>query len=155
GHSAYIFWTRQPSVFSFREYLDKPQSEQVRALIESVHRAKPTSRIDDDAFYCAALSAHGGRAVVRDWIDTTLARVKETLVRWFERQMVVGPWGEPPRAFGVVALAGTTVRTLNELTSGITDSLIHSALVGTTLPLSLLSAALRRIQADQTITHAR
>jgi CRISPR-associated protein Csd1 len=155
NQTAYVFWTRQPTPFSIYDFLAKPQPEQIKALIESVRHGRPATDINDDAFYCAALGAHGGRAVVRDWIDTTLSRVRENLARWFERQMVVGSWGELSHPFGILALAASSVRVLKDLGPTATDSLIRCALTASPLPPSLLFAALRRVQAEQAVTDAR
>jgi CRISPR-associated protein Csd1 len=155
NQTSYVFWTRQPTVFSLRDFLTKPQPEQVKALIESVHRGRQAADVKDDTFYCAALGAHGGRALVRDWIDTTLTRVREMLAHYFEAQGIVGPWGEPPHSFAVSVLASSTVRILKDLSPTATDSLIRCALTGSPLPPSLLFAALRRVQVEQEVPPAR
>jgi len=155
GCSAFIFWTRDASEFSFRDFLTAPQPENVHALIESVRTGRRAADFKDSAFYAAALSASGGRVVVRDWIDTTIAQVRSSLARWFERQSIVGTSGEPPRPFGITALAGATVREPRDLGAPVPRALIRSALTGTPLPFDLLYEAVRRNRAEQGVTHAR
>jgi CRISPR-associated protein Csd1 len=155
GGSAFIFWTREPSEFSFRDFLTTPQPEQVRSLIESVRTGRPAADFKDGAFYAAALSASGGRVVVRDWIDSTIGQVRASLSRWFERQSIVGPFGEPPRPFGITALSGATVREPRDLGPPTPRALIRAALTGAPLPFDLLYEAVRRNRAEQRVTHAR
>ena len=71
--------------------------------------------MEENRFYAATLSASGGRAVVRGWIDIALHTVQESLANWFQRQSIVQPYGEPPRPLGVRALAAATVRDLKDL----------------------------------------
>jgi CRISPR-associated protein Csd1 len=155
NETAYVFWTCEQVTFSIRDFLDKPAPEAVRELMKSAITGKRSADLDSPKFYCAALSAHGGRAVVRDWIDTTLSAAQRNLALWFKAQEVCGPWGEESRPFGVFALAVSTVRAAKDLPPGTTDSLISAALNGQSLPSNLLAAALNRIQAEQEVTHAR
>jgi CRISPR-associated protein Csd1 len=153
--SAFIFWTREHSDFSFRDFLTNPQPEQVRALIDSARSGKPPADLKDSAFYAAALSASGGRVVVRDWIDTTVGQVRQHLTQWFERQSIVGAYGDEPRPFGLTALAGATVRELRDLRPPVPRALLRAALTGAPLPFDLLYEAVRRSRAEQTVTQPR
>lgn len=153
--SAFIFWTREPSEFSFRDFLTNPRPEQVRALIDSVRAGRITAELKDTAFCAAALSASGGRVVVRDWIETTVNQVRANLTQWFERQGIVGAFGEDPRPFGLTALAGATVRELGDLDPPLLCALLRSAMTGTPLPFAVLDAAVRRNRAEQGVTQSR
>ena len=154
--TAFIFWTREETTFSFAQYLREPQAEDVRALLGTLHRGGYASEVDPNAFYAAALSASGGRAVVRDWLDTTVGQAKRHLALWFERQRLVGPWGEEPKPLGLFALAGSTVRDPNaDLAPPIMRSLVRAALTATPLPIDMLYQAVRRNRADQGLTYPR
>ncbi len=156
GRSAFVFWTRDASQdFSFREFLSNPRPEQVRALIDSVRTGRGAGEFGDSGFYAAALSASGGRVVVRDWIDTTLSQVRARLAQWFERQSIAGPFGEEPRPFGITALAGATVRELRDLAPAVPRALLRAALTAAPLPFDLLYEAIRRNRAEQTVTQTR
>lgn len=161
GHIAiagavFIFWTRDPEAeFSFRDFLDDPRPEQVRALIESARTGRRAADFRDSAFYAAALSASGGRVVVRDWIDTTVSQVQRNLARWFERQRITDAYGGEPRPFGITALAGATVRKLRDLAPPVSRALLRAALTGAPPPFDLLYEGVRRNRAEQGITHAR
>ena len=49
---------------------------------------------EPNQFYALGLSASGGRAVVRDWIEMSIPEVMQNLVRWFEAQEIVNPFGQ-------------------------------------------------------------
>ncbi len=153
---AFIFWNRDPSeAFSLRDLLAKPRPEQVHALIDSVRTGRTAAPLKESAFYAAALSTSGGRVVVRDWIETTVGQISARLTQWFHTQSIVGPYGEEPRPFGLIALAGATVRELRDLSPSVPRALLRSALTGAPLPFDLLYGAVRRGRAEQGVTHSR
>ena len=155
GGTAFLFWTREKVEFSFREYLTDPKPEQVRALVDSVRSGKTMEEVDETAFYATSLSGSGGRAVVRDWIDTTIGEVRRHLSEWFQRQAVVNSLGENPQPLGLYSLAVCTVREAGDLTPPVPRSLLRAALAGTPLPMDLLYQAVRRNRAEQSITRPR
>ncbi len=155
GGAAFIFWTREDIGFSWRSYFDNPDPEQVRQLLASPYTGKWTPEIDDVAFYATSLSGSGGRAVVRDWIDTTVGEVKEHLKRWFQLQDIVDPYGNDGRPLGLYALATATVREAGDLGPPTPRALLHAALQGTPVPHGLLYEAVRRNRAEQGITRPR
>lgn len=158
GGAVFIFWTKQPVEFNPFTYLRDPQPEQVRALLQTVNRGQSdaiNAVEDDTAFYATALSGSGGRAVVRDWIDTTVAGAKENLSRWFRLQRIVDPMGEEPRPLGLYPLAAATVRDAGDLAPPVPRAMLRAALTGTPLPRALLFQAVKRNRAEQTVTRPR
>jgi CRISPR-associated protein Csd1 len=156
GGAALVFWTKDDNPFSLRDWLDTPHPEQVRALIEAVRSGKPLPQVDATAFYAAILSGSGGRTVVRDWIDATVAEVKQRLAYWFAGQSVVGPWGEEPKSWGVFALAAATVRDASKDLGPVTPrALWRAALAATPVPSSLLWQAVQRNRAEGKVTAQR
>ncbi len=160
GGAAFIFWTRQEVGFDVLTYVTDPKPEQVRDLVASVltGRSNANAGVDDTAFYATALSGSGGRAVVRDWMDTTVGEVKKALGGpggWFRRQSIVGPYGEFPRPLGINALAYATVRESRDLAPPVPRALLHAALTGAPLQWDLLYQAVRRNRAEQRVTRPR
>lgn len=156
GKVAFIWWTRAEVPFALLDYFDKPTPEQVRALLTAVSDGRPPAGVDQTAFYAVSLSASGGRAVVRDWLDTTLGEVKRNLGVWFARQAVVSEWGDEPRPLGLYGLAAATVRDLNaDLAAQTPRALLRGALTGAPLPWDLLYQAVRRNRAEQNVTRQR
>jgi CRISPR-associated protein Csd1 len=116
----------------------------------------PRPPVDETAFYATALSGSGGRAVVRDWVDTTVGAVKQSLARWFALQQIVGPDGAEWRPFGVYELAAATVRDpRTDLDPAVPRGLIRAALTGAPVPPGLLYQAVRRNRAEQRVTRSR
>jgi len=156
GNAALVFWTREESGFRFFDLLDRPAAEDVASLIEGVRKGRRGPEIDDTDFYAAVLSASGGRAVVRDWIDTTVGEAKRHLADWFEGQRIVDAYGGPPRPLGIYALASATVRDVERGLPPTTPRLLWAAaLTGAPLPPGLLYQAVRRNRAEQDVTRPR
>ena len=156
GGMAFVAWTREPVSFSFTTYLSQPTPELVTDLLRSLQRGGPVPPVDATAFYGLVLSGSGGRAVVRDWIDTTVGQAKVSLARWFERQRIVGPSGEEHRPLGLYALAAATVREpRRDLSPVLPRALLHAALTGGPLPWDVLYQAVRRNRAEQTVDRSR
>jgi CRISPR-associated protein Csd1 len=155
--AAFVFWTRgMQAGSSLRDYFVQPNSEQVRSLLDSVQTGQRMPEMDDTALYATVLSGRGGRAVVRDWIDTTVGEARRRLAAWFARQRIVGAWGEEPRPLGLYALAAATVREpRTDLAPPTARALWRAALTSTPEPMGLLYQAVRRNRAEQTITCQR
>ncbi len=149
GDVAFIFWTKGRTSFAFRRPLETPDPEEVRALIAAAWSPVKPELVDDTRFFAAALSASGGRVVVRDWLDATLVEAKASLGRWFAQQAIVSPNGETWKPHGLFALASSTVRDIRDLPRPLPRALLHSALTGAALPPDILAAALRRVRAAQ------
>lgn len=156
GGAAFIFWTREDVGFDLRSYFSDPQPEHVRSLLESLRSGGHIPEVDDSKFYATILSGSGGRAVMRDWIDTTVGDVKRHLACWFRNQAIVGAYGEEPRPLGLYALAAATVRdAARDLAPPTPRALLHAALTGGPIPAGLLFQAVRRSRAEQGVTRPR
>lgn len=153
--SAFVFWTRAEIPFDFGGVLKEPEAQDVRFLLRGLREGRFYDQLDASAFYSAVLSASGGRAVIRDWVDTTVGAALVNLGRWFEGQALADDRGGEARAFGLYQLAGATVRELRDLPPTTPRALIRSALAGTPLPLGLLYQAVRRNRAEQGVTRPR
>ena len=170
GDAAFVFWTRDNMTFDVQSLMTKPGAADVRALLESVGRGRHAALDDDLPFYAAALSASGGRAVVRDWLDTTVANAAENVARWFRLQRIVDPRDEDPagvnpRPLGLFALAASTVRDVRrDLPVSTPRALFRAAIGGTPLPTDIAYQAVRRCRGkpkrfrgrpEPRVTHAR
>jgi CRISPR-associated protein Csd1 len=152
----FAFWTKEPvSGFTFATWYDDPEPQSVRELINAVRTGKWNPDVDETPFYAVSLSGSGGRAVVRDWVDTTIGQVKSSLADWFQGQAVVDNWGEEPRPLGIRALASATVRDLKDVKSPTYRALLRAGLSHTPLPWNLLQQAVRRNQSERDVTRPR
>ena len=152
--SVSVFWTREEQQFDLHTILDNPEPQMVQALLESVYSGRWTE-LDESAFYALSLSASKARAVVRDWLDTTVKSTKENLVLWFNRQHIVPVGTNENRYYGLMALARSTVLEPKDLPITIPRQLLRTACTGAPLPWSLLHQAIRRCHAEQKVTRPR
>ena len=156
GGADFLFWTRKKSDFDLMTLLNEPNPDQVRSLLSSIRTGRRDPEPEDDsAFFALVLSGSGARAVVRDWMDTTVGQVMGGLSRWFRLQGIVQPSGESPRYLGLNSLAYSTVREPRDLAPPLPRALLRAALTGTPLNLDLLYQAVRRNRAEQRVTHPR
>ena len=161
GNSTFIFWTRsETDEFDFGTLMREPDPATVKALVDSVRRGRRTAIANAAEFYAAALSASGGRAVVRDWIDTTVGNVMENVTRWFDLQQITDPrdddpTGENPPPLSLFRLAVSTVRKPADLPATTVNALFNTALKGTPLPLEVAFQAVRRNRAEQHVRRER
>ena len=154
GNGVFVFWTREQAQFNLFTALNDPDPLQVQALLETVWTGRWTE-VDEEPFYALALSASGGRAVVRDWLDTTVGHAKQNLAAWFQRQRIMSWSEETSRYYGLRALALATVREARDLPVTTPRALIRGALTGAPLPLGILHQVVRRNQAERDVTRPR
>ena len=156
GPLAYLFWTKEEVPFSVASLLSRPDPDEVRALISSVFRGRRSAlEVDGSPFYATALSASGGRVVVRDWLETTVRHAKQNLARYFKLQQIVKWDGSESAPFNLFTLAASTVREAKELQAHPPQVLLYMALKGGSLPRWLLFQAVKRNRAEQGITRPR
>lgn len=154
GGAAFVFWTREETPFSVRSFIDRPDAEEVRALIASAQIGRSVA-LDETEFYAVSLTGSGGRAVVRDWLDATVADVKRSLSRWFRMQRIVKWNSSDPGPLSLYQLARATVPDMQDLPPTTPKALLRTALTGAPLPSALLYQAMRRNHAEQKLTHPR
>ncbi|TSA11623.1 MAG: type I-C CRISPR-associated protein Cas8c/Csd1 [Deltaproteobacteria bacterium] len=159
GSLVYLFWTLEPAGFNIASLFSHPQAEDVRALIKSARSGKPFAALDTQAFYATALSASGGRVVVRDWLETTVGQVKGHLARWFALQNLVDwdgaegkPYGLFTLALGLIPQKGDMQR---DLPPNAPRAMLKAALQGGPLPSWIMFQAIRRNRAEQQLTRPR
>ncbi|MGQ9688433.1 MAG: type I-C CRISPR-associated protein Cas8c/Csd1 [Desulfobaccales bacterium] len=159
GSLLYLFWTRQETGFNIATFFSQPQPEEVKELLRSAPKGRFYTTIDTEAFYATALSASGGRVVVRDWLETTVGEVKEHLARWFTLQDIVDWDGSAGSPYGLFTLARSLIPQKGDLQRdlppNVPKALFKVALQGGPLPSWLLFQAIKRNRAEQALTRPR
>ena len=113
-------------------------------------------QIEASDFFALALSASGGRAVVRDYLETSVPRAKKSLADWFRFQSLIEPDGSDGRPLGTYRLAASLYHDANrDMVADVPQSLLRCALHGGPLPDGLLFQAVKRNRAEQGITRPR
>jgi len=153
GSLVYLFWTREPTGFNIVNLYSQPKPEEVKALLASARSGKPRTDLDAQAFYATALSASGGRVVVRDWLETTVGQVKEHLARWFSLQEIVDWDGSEGRLYSLRQLANSLIPgkgdSQRDLPPNTPRVLLKTGIQGGPLPFWLLFQAIKRNRAEQ------
>lgn len=166
----FCFWTRDPTEEDWT-VLTRADPEQVKRLLAQPRAPSGDPALDPNRFYALCLSGVGGRAMVRQWIEETVPRVRDNLRRWFSELAVrldrplkdkegrlwasageehhAWPLWQLERSLGRRGDRGT------EVIPHLPNVLFQAAIRGTPLPDSVLAAAIRRIQVEHDIPPAR
>ena len=145
GGLVYVFWTDKGGDELMALALDSPEDSQVRDALQAVWTGKQSRTLRTDAFHGLALSASGGRAVVRDWLTTTVDHAYGNLKDWFDAQSMVMPDGTEGPPQGVKRLARSLYRDPSkDMIPAVPQALVQSALHKVPVPRSLLSKAVMR-----------
>ena len=125
GNTALIFWTKEEVEFDFLSALDDPDPLQVHTMLQTVQTGQRAD-VDEEPFYALTLSASGSRAVIRDWVETTIGNAKLQLSTWFQRQHITSQSGAMPQYYGIRALARATVREVHDLPTSTPVTLLRA-----------------------------
>jgi CRISPR-associated protein Csd1 len=159
GSTIYVFWTKQETVFNPLAFLTKPSAEEVDALLRSPFTAQEAASLDTskiNQFYALALTANNARAVVRDWLETTIPNAQANLQRWFQSQQMVDPYGAIHRPLSIYTLAASVYRDASkEMQPTAPTALIRNALHGDRIPEEMLVKLIRRNRTERDVTYPR
>lgn len=156
--TAVCFWAANPggeTVTNLLLALLDADPGQVEELYRSVWRGERASVEDTSAFYALTLSGAQGRAIVRDWLESTVAEVTDNLASHFADLAIVR---NTPLAKGQQHPPAFPLRTLMQslavrgdqksVPAALAGQMVHAALGGTSYPLSVLQRALERSRAE-------
>ncbi len=170
---AYTFWSRSPVAFNLNAVYVKADEDAVKDLYESLNhptQRESISETEANEFYVLALSASGARAIVRDWIETHLPSVQRNIAQWFRDLTITtdplwkynsGAGMALPDRFGAFSLhtlcrsVGRKTKQGWEVPIDLSSRLFRAGLTGSSLPDSVLDAALRRVRDDHDIPPPR
>jgi len=128
---------------------------EVGEVYRSLWRGKPPAIKDPSAFYALTLSGAQGRAIVRDWFESTVAEVADHLAQHFADLAIVRNTPKPkdhdlPPHIPLRALLRSLAPQGKDdaIPAPLAAELVDAALRGTPYPLSLLQRALERARAE-------
>ncbi|GAA1579287.1 type I-C CRISPR-associated protein Cas8c/Csd1 [Actinomadura kijaniata] len=160
--SVLTWWLRTPDTFDPMLF-EQPSTTEVKALLDEVYQGKHRTQANPNDFYALTLSANQSRVVVRDWVETPVAQIKEHLAAWFTDHGSFDRWSDgihyvPLRT--LVRASGRWDRVTKQYVPGtaahgLERDLLRAALHGTPPPSSLLPQLLQRIRSDHNIDLAR
>lgn len=160
GGIAYAFWTREPTdeLPVMQRMFNAPKPEEVRELLKAAIEGgaaltRPQAMQGRaNAFYAAGFTRHEGRAVMLNWLETTVDRALVNLARYFALQTVPLRYANQDPFFSLGKLVGSLSLPPRpgkgvELDSRALDGIVQMALNGGALPDWILFQAVRRNRA--------
>lgn len=161
GESLFLFWTREPEPTDFMDQLESPTTEAVAKLLGAPPEGQPNdASIDENEFYCLALSNNTVRFIVRDYLEESLPKARANVAAWFRDLKIASThkddFGCPIATFPLWALAAsmTAPKSGNQPNwPRINDQvprLMAAALKNNEAPLpdSILASCLQRLRAE-------
>lgn len=155
------YWSNSSAAESFLDVvgslLDASDPAEVGEMYRSLWSGRPAKINDAGAFYALTLSGAQGRVIVRDWFETTVARVGQNLARHFDDLAIVRNTPQPKgRALPehlqlnllLSALAPFGKR--ENIPDALAAAFVRAALQGTAYPYSILQRAVERARAEAT-----
>jgi CRISPR-associated protein Csd1 len=157
-NTAVCFWSPAPrgdDVASALLALLDANPDAVRELYRSLWKGESAAIEDPAAFYALTVSGSQGRAILRDWLETSVREVAEHLADHFRDLAIVRntppPKGKehPPALPLRVLLRSLAVRGADkEIPAALSAQFVHAALKGNPYPLAVLQRALERSRAE-------
>jgi len=152
GGTLFLFWTREPADTEFVMALEA-DADQITKLLENVATGKRGDAVSNaNEFYLLAVSGNSARAIVRDYLEQRLDKVRESIQKWFQDLSIGDPsreyQGRPNGSFPMWMLANATALESDRVAPDTHIRLMHAALAGGPLPDSVLAACLGRLRAD-------
>lgn len=165
GDASTVFWAAKdhPSEEQFIAWLnpdpDDPDqgTEIIRALYTAPQSgAKPLDE-DDTPFYVLGLAPNVARIAIRFWHQSTVGELARCIRQYFDDIRIVHRPQEPEFLSLYRLLTATALQNKSEnIPPNLAGDFMKAILAGTSYPRTLLTAALRRVRAEQgNVTYAR
>lgn len=150
--SVVVFWTREDNeTADVLLSLLSPSSgddEQLRAMFEAAWKGLAPRDVDTTPFYALTLGGNAARVVVRDWLETTAAEVKDNVRRYFADLGLDGDDSPLSIARLLRSLQANPAASGDKraLPPALSARLVNAALRGVPFPRELLHAGLARLR---------
>ncbi|MGH9688388.1 MAG: type I-C CRISPR-associated protein Cas8c/Csd1 [Candidatus Acidiferrales bacterium] len=158
SNTVVCFWSPEPSAENFCSVfvgLLEANPDTVKELYRSIWNGTMPHIEDKSAFYALTLSGTQGRAIVRDWFESTVTDVAMNLGQHFADLQIVRITPKPrakdlPPQFALsmllrsLAVQGDSERVPPPLVADLVEAALH----GTLYPFSILQRAVERARAE-------
>ena len=160
--TAMVFWTKENERVDELDFLEAPDPAEIAKLIDSVKSGNEKSGkyLETDKFYACSLSGAAARISVRDWIETSLCGLRESIAGWFS-DISMASYSKDSgnietRYSKIYDLARSCQRRNSDGSSDTNDttlprvatSLWNAALKGSRPPLWILAKVIQRVSKD-------
>ncbi|WP_426735037.1 type I-C CRISPR-associated protein Cas8c/Csd1 [Myxococcus faecalis] len=144
--SVLVFWTNSTAEQESQllALLD-PTEEDLRRLLEAPLIGLEPGALDAKRFYAVTLAGNSGRVAVRDWFQTSVGEVKESLRRYFADLRLGAAAQDKPTPIWRL-LKAVEAPSGRGLSPDVATRMLGAALRGQPFPRQLLSAALDRLR---------
>ena len=162
GDASTVFWAEQASpmevVFKRAiESVESPQDwEEIKTLYRSPELGVAPIMRDETKFYVLGLAPNASRIAIRFWHNGTVGRVAQTMARHFaDLKIIHGP--KEPDHLPLFWLLKTTAALgkADNIPPNLGGDFMKAILDDRPYPRTLLSAAVRRARAEQSIPYVR
>lgn len=162
GDATCVFWADRPSVaediFNFGldpgRFEDESRANEIGNLLHRTVEGEAVVPDQDVGFHVLGLSPNASRLSVRFWISGTAIEMIARVAAHQQRLEIA----RAPNDLDVIPLwliLAQTARESKEIQPLLGGALLRSVLTGGKYPISLLSAIVRRIRAEQDIRHIK
>jgi CRISPR-associated protein Csd1 len=156
GPAVFVFWAAEGGDTSWMTATQNPDPETVKKLLASFYNGVKRAPVETADFYATSLTANSARAVIRDWLHTTVGAAQDQLAEWFARLEMTDAYGQEGSPLGIYRLSASLYRDARkEMPAQTPRLLMGAALHGEVLPDSLLVQAVKRNRAEQDVTYPR
>lgn len=157
--TAYLMWT-DPGAGVSLNIFDEPDPEAAARLLLAAESGNLPPEESLKNVYLVGLKGNGGRLAVTEWFELTVEQYHRNLARWFRDIQItlardqrrggiaIALTGHPSAPFSLADLSEATAIDRDHIQQGIPRHLLRAALRGEPLPASVLTACLRRFQAE-------
>lgn len=152
-----VFWTRDAEIDDIFTLLLEGNPDAVGALLGSPRRGRPNALDSESPFYLAVISGAQGRAILRDWFESTVRAIGVNVGRYFHEVAIVPRSSADPETAPLRGLLRSiAVRGEDKnLPPNLAGRLFESILLGRPFSASLLETAVRRMRAEGDAPQAR
>jgi len=166
GDASTVFWAEKATVFEkqFADFFgESPKDDPDRGTqaVEGLFKSADTGAFSAEEgagnrFYVLGLSPNASRIAVRFWIVDTVAGMAGKIRRHFEDMRIIhGPKDKDFLSLFLLLVSTSAQGKAENIPPNLAGDTIRSILQGLPYPQTLLRAAIRRLRAEHTVTHAR
>lgn len=143
--SVLVFWTRASASEEnlLLSWMD-PTEEDLQRFAESPLRGLEPGELDDSAFYAVTLAGNAGRVAVRDWFESSVGEVKQSIRRYFDDLRIGQAPAKPIPVYRLLQAVEAPSR--RGLSPDVATRMLGAALRGQPFPRQLLVSALDRLR---------
>ncbi len=119
--------------------------EAFKTIFNSIHRVdgdEVYQNVDDEAFYSMIVSGEASRILVRSWVETNSANVKNNIAKWFDDITLYNYYKKEIEVFTMYDLVGS-VTTDSYIAKKLYEYLYNTALFAKTIPIYVLKETIK------------